>query len=140
MHRPKYDDWSFPKGKVDPGEHVTSAAVREVAEETGLDVRLGAPLPPQHYTVRNGVEPREGRALLGRSGRRGRRRVAATGPTTRSTGRLAARSRRPPRRLTYERDRATLDAFLAARAKTMPLVVLRHGKATARKELEGRRP
>ena len=44
MHRPKYDDWSFPKGKLDPGEHVTSAAVREVAEETGLDIRLGPPL------------------------------------------------------------------------------------------------
>ena len=54
MHRPKYDDWSFPKGKLDPGEHVTTAAVREVAEETGLDVRLGPPLPPQRYTVRNG--------------------------------------------------------------------------------------
>ena len=44
VHRPKYDDWSFPKGKLDPGEHLTSCAVREVAEETGLDIRLGPPL------------------------------------------------------------------------------------------------
>ena len=36
IHRPRYDDWSFPKGKLDPDEHVTTAAVREVAEETGL--------------------------------------------------------------------------------------------------------
>ena len=41
VHRPKYDDWSFPKGKLDRGEHHTVAAVREVAEETGLHVRLG---------------------------------------------------------------------------------------------------
>src|SRR3954449_3075046 len=54
VHRPKYDDWSFPKGKLDPGEHQTSAAVREVAEETGLDIRLGPPLTSQHYEVGNG--------------------------------------------------------------------------------------
>src|SRR3954464_7537533 len=51
VHRPKYDDWSFPKGKVDPGEHVLAAAVREVAEETGLHIRLGPPLRPQRYVV-----------------------------------------------------------------------------------------
>src|SRR5690242_5455623 len=55
VHRPKYDDWSFPKGKLDPGEHETTAAVREVAEETGLDVRLGVPLTTQSYDVRNGT-------------------------------------------------------------------------------------
>src|SRR3954452_1915291 len=54
VHRPKYDDWSFPKGKLDPGEHVTTAAVREVAEETGLDVRLGPPLRDQEYAVAPG--------------------------------------------------------------------------------------
>ena len=54
VHRPKYDDWSFPKGKLDPGEHITSAAVREVAEETGLDIRLGPPLSTQRYWVENG--------------------------------------------------------------------------------------
>jgi 8-oxo-dGTP diphosphatase len=51
VHRPKYDDWSFPKGKQDPGEHVTSAAVREVLEETGVEIRLGRPLRPQLYAV-----------------------------------------------------------------------------------------
>src|SRR3954470_1380615 len=54
VHRPRYDDWSFPKGKLDPGEHVTSAAVREVAEETGLRVRLGPPLPGQRYPAAGG--------------------------------------------------------------------------------------
>ena len=54
VHRPKYDDWSFPKGKLDPGEHELTAAVREVAEETGLDVRLGPPLTPQRYPMAHG--------------------------------------------------------------------------------------
>ena len=54
VHRPKYDDWSFPKGKLDPGEHEVTAAVREVAEETGLDVRLGPALTPQRYRMSNG--------------------------------------------------------------------------------------
>lgn len=40
VHRPKYDDWSFPKGKLDPGETLPAAAVREVAEETGLAVAV----------------------------------------------------------------------------------------------------
>src|SRR3954454_24592860 len=54
VHRPKYDDWSFPKGKLDPGEHVTAAGVREVAEETGLHVRLGPPLAGQRYPIAGG--------------------------------------------------------------------------------------
>src|SRR5580693_10587153 len=49
VHRPKYDDWSFPKGKLEPGEHVLLAAVREVAEETALEVTLGRRLPPVQY-------------------------------------------------------------------------------------------
>jgi 8-oxo-dGTP pyrophosphatase MutT (NUDIX family) len=51
VHRPKYDDWSFPKGKVDRGEHPLAAAVREVEEETGLRVRLGRPLSDHRYQV-----------------------------------------------------------------------------------------
>ena len=40
VHRPSYDDWSFPKGKLDPGETVEEAALREVREETGLECRI----------------------------------------------------------------------------------------------------
>jgi 8-oxo-dGTP diphosphatase len=49
VHRPKYDDWSLPKGKLDPGESFEEAAVREVEEETGLRCELGAELPSTHY-------------------------------------------------------------------------------------------
>ncbi|HEX5882675.1 MAG TPA: NUDIX hydrolase, partial [Actinomycetota bacterium] len=41
IHRPAYDDWSFPKGKLHPGETEAQAALREVEEETGLRCRLG---------------------------------------------------------------------------------------------------
>jgi 8-oxo-(d)GTP phosphatase len=51
VHRPKYDDWSWAKGKLDPGEHPTVAAVRETLEETGLVVRLGTPLPLAEYPI-----------------------------------------------------------------------------------------
>ena len=54
VHRPKYDDWAWPKGKQDPGEHVTTTAVREVLEETGVEIRLGRPLPRQLYVVGGG--------------------------------------------------------------------------------------
>jgi 8-oxo-dGTP diphosphatase len=49
VHRPKYDDWTFPKGKVDPGESDEDAAVREVREETGFDCTLGDELTTVHY-------------------------------------------------------------------------------------------
>jgi 8-oxo-dGTP diphosphatase len=49
VHRPKYDDWTLPKGKLDPGESSQSAALREVEEETGLRCRLGRELPSIDY-------------------------------------------------------------------------------------------
>ena len=49
VHRPAYDDWSFPKGKLDPGETEAQAAVREVQEETGLRCRLGREVGTSAY-------------------------------------------------------------------------------------------
>ena len=51
VHRPRYDDWSIPKGKSLPGEHVLLTAVREVEEETGVRAALGRRLPSQCYPV-----------------------------------------------------------------------------------------
>jgi 8-oxo-dGTP diphosphatase len=56
VHRPRYDDWSFPKGKLDAGEGWEAAALREVWEETGLRCRLLEELTPAFYTDRKGRE------------------------------------------------------------------------------------
>jgi 8-oxo-dGTP diphosphatase len=52
VHRPRYDDWSLPKGKLDPGETFEEAALREVLEETGLECALAEELPAVHYEAR----------------------------------------------------------------------------------------
>lgn len=49
VHRPRYDDWTFPKGKCDAGEADEACAAREVEEETGLRCTLGAELPTIRY-------------------------------------------------------------------------------------------
>ena len=49
VHRPRYDDWSLPKGKLAPGEPAVEGAVREVLEETGHHVRVGRPLGETRY-------------------------------------------------------------------------------------------
>ncbi len=52
VHRPAYDDWSLPKGKLDAGESFEEAALREVWEEAGLRCRLGRELAPVRYAVK----------------------------------------------------------------------------------------
>ncbi|MGI5196902.1 NUDIX hydrolase [Streptomyces sp. CA-288835] len=54
VFRPKWADWSWPKGKLKQGETARSAAVREVLEETGMTCRLGTELPSAHYTDHQG--------------------------------------------------------------------------------------
>lgn len=58
VHRPRYDDWSLPKGKLEPGERFETAAIRELHEETGVVGRLLAELPPTDYTDRKGRSKR----------------------------------------------------------------------------------
>ncbi len=54
VHRPRYDDWSMPKGKLDPGEDFAAAALREVEEETGVVATLGEDLGEVRYTDHRG--------------------------------------------------------------------------------------
>ncbi len=129
VHRPKYDDWSFPKGKLDPGEHTVTAAVREVAEETGLDVRLGPALSPQRYRMSNGrwksVDYWTAR-VVGSDDVSGYRPNAEIDAVEWVPWKDAAR------RLTYPYDRDTLAEARPLRRRTRALVVLRHGKARSR--------
>ena len=56
MHRPRYDDWSLPKGKLEAGEHPLAAAVREVGEETGVRGGAAGPAAPASATrMRDGT-------------------------------------------------------------------------------------
>ena len=54
VHRPKYDDWTFPKGKVERGETDAQAATREVREETGFDCALGTEVATVRYVDGHG--------------------------------------------------------------------------------------
>lgn len=129
IHRPKYDDWSFPKGKLDRGEPATVAAVREVDEETGLRVRLGRPLRSQHYPVRGGrkiVHYWVGRVAGPDDD------VSRYQPNAEVDQVAWLPVEEAAERLTYARDRRTLREAVRARKRTTPLVVLRHGEARAR--------
>ena len=129
VHRPKYDDWSFPKGKLDPGEHVVAAAVREVAEETGLRIRLGPPLATQRYGVRNGVKDVHywvGRVV-------GDDDVSSYLPNDEVDEVRWVTFDKAQRLLSYEFDRATLTEARGAHKRSTPLVVLRHSRAVPRK-------
>jgi len=128
VHRPKYDDWSFPKGKLEPGEHVLLAAVREVAEETGLRVTLGRRLPPVRYL--GGSLPKRVDYWVA---------TAPAGPGTfvpsneiDEVAWLAASSATAG--LSYQRDAETLAAFRAGPMRTVPLILLRHASAGHKSE------
>jgi 8-oxo-dGTP diphosphatase len=131
VHRPKYDDWSFPKGKPDPHEHVTTAAVREVAEETGLDIRLGPPLATQTYQVRNGRTRKKDvhywvGFLVGGDD------VSGYDPNDEIDQVTWVPYDKALAQLTYPHDRDTAEEWHRNRKKSYPLVILRHTKARAR--------
>nr|WP_100349877.1 NUDIX hydrolase [Luteimicrobium subarcticum] len=141
VHRPRYDDWSWPKGKVDPGETQAVTAVREVMEETGVHVVLGTPLPGLQYLVPDGRVKRV-------------HYWAATPAKHRHEAALAARFPVAPvdpaeidesrwldvddaaEALTRQADRQPLVALVREheheRLVTRPLVVVRHGTAMQR--------
>lgn len=56
VHRPRYDDWTLPKGKVDAGESYEQAALREVREEASIVAEIGAELPSTTYLDRSGKD------------------------------------------------------------------------------------
>ncbi|NHA66626.1 NUDIX hydrolase [Phycicoccus flavus] len=138
VHRPRYDDWSWAKGKLDPGEEFAVAAGRETHEETGLRVRLGVPLPGSRYT------------LLGKDGRPDVKVVRYWAATVvGGDGRLVneiddvvwLEPRAAHERLDYARDRDQLLALVrrhqAGTLDTWPLVLVRHAHAVSRSDWDG---
>jgi len=140
VHRPRYDDWSFPKGKLDPDEHVTTAAVREVAEETGLDIRLGPALSTQRYDTGRG-RMKSVNYWVGRV--QGDDDVSCYRVNDEIDAVAWVPWAEAAERLTYDYDRDTLGQARSLRRKTRALVVLRHGRARSRRSWKGddrRRP
>jgi 8-oxo-(d)GTP phosphatase len=133
VHRPKYDDWSWAKGKLDPGEQWPVAAVRETEEETSLAVHLGRPLPGAEYTVLD---------AQGVPGTKEVRYWAAEASTPAGALRNEVDEVRwldvvtASDLLDYARDRDQLRAVVradaAGRLTTWPLAVVRHAKAYPR--------
>jgi 8-oxo-dGTP diphosphatase len=134
VHRPRYDDWSWPKGKLDPDEPAPVAAVREVAEETGLDIRLARPLPDQRYPLVTGgtklVHYWVGRVVGGGD-------VEERAGTDEIDEVRWVPVEEAVLLLTHERDRHLLDDLGALRRKTRTLVVLRHTKSRSKKSWRG---
>ncbi|HEY2505956.1 MAG TPA: NUDIX domain-containing protein [Streptosporangiaceae bacterium] len=133
IHRPKYDDWSFPKGKIEPGEHVLLTAVREVFEETGLRVNLGRPLPTVRYAASGGVQ-KVVDYWVGQADQLAAPQQDSFVPGSEVDDLSWTAAVQAGARLTYRRDTETLRAFLAAAAVTVPLILLRHASAGRKSE------
>jgi 8-oxo-dGTP pyrophosphatase MutT (NUDIX family)/phosphohistidine phosphatase SixA len=129
VHRPKYDDWSFPKGKLDPGERAAAAAVREALEETGLQVRLGPPLGGQRYPIRGGMKT----VFYWTARPVGDDDVSTYEANTEIDDVRWVHIDEARDTLSYVHDVETLDEAMENRRRTKTLVVLRHGVARSRK-------
>lgn len=145
VHRGRYDDWSWAKGKVDPGETLPETAVREIREETGLKIKLGVPLGIQRYLLpnKNLKEVHYWAAkvtdkALATSNFQPNEEVAEVVWLTASAA---------AKKLSYSHDQEQLDQLIALHKKgqldTVPLIILRHAKARSRatwKDGEASRP
>ena len=142
IHRKRYDDWSLPKGKLDPGEHAVTAAVREVHEETGVAVCLGPQLTRHRYSMQR---PEGATKQVTYWAARPTDGIGAGADAYQANDEVDAVRwmdvDSAPSTLTYARDAAVLEHFVrVARVqghRSSPLVVLRHASAKARKTWSG---
>jgi 8-oxo-(d)GTP phosphatase len=137
IHRPRYDDWSFPKGKLDPGETLPECAVREVAEEIQLKVRLGVPLPITRYEITK--KTKRGRVTQQKEVWYWAAEVLQGRPRPdgdEADDAVWTDPQRARQMLTNPGDREPLDTLVQLHEqnclRTVPFVILRHAKAKPR--------
>ena len=128
IHRPQYDDWSFPKGKVDDGESPIAAAYREVKEETGVDAVFGQYLGTTSYKVEE--NKKKVKYWMAR---------AKNDPTpfipNAEVDKIEWVDSKTARHfLTHDEDRDLLDDFMSKERYASTLVLLRHAKAVKRSD------
>jgi 8-oxo-dGTP pyrophosphatase MutT (NUDIX family) len=127
VHRPKYDDWSLPKGKAKAGEHLLVTALREVTEETGYHPRIGAYLTSVRYRV-TAHDHLSNKVVTYWS----MRCAGGSFLASREVDEMEWLPLEEARRLlTAASDRAVLDTFTRTRRDTEPLLLIRHGATSA---------
>ena len=145
VHRPRYDDWSWPKGKLEDGESRATCAVRETAEETGIDVVLGQPLPKVSYRV-GGGRRKEVYLWAATPAAPGDVSLLARAPVTAADSREIDEVRwvgikEARKLLTYEYDLEPLghliDQYKDERLNTYAVLIVRHARARKRSAWRG---
>jgi 8-oxo-dGTP diphosphatase len=129
VHRPRYDDWSFPKGKLDTGESLPVTAVREVQEETGQACRLDAILGDVRYEVP------EGRKLVRYWAAQARGGEFVPGDETDELRWLDPAA--AAEQLSYPHDREVLGRFTELGPPASVVALVRHAKAGSRSQWDG---
>ncbi|MGO3885487.1 MAG: NUDIX hydrolase [Mycetocola sp.] len=139
VHRPSHNDISLPKGKVDPGETLPQTAVREIKEETGLSVVLGAPLGINRYTI-SGDRTKIVHYWAAEVTRAAIRHSDFV-PNDEISGLQWVGLRKAKKLLSYGHDVDIVEAFEALIAdgitRTFSVTVLRHAKATPPSSWDG---
>ncbi|GAA4418802.1 NUDIX hydrolase [Georgenia halophila] len=144
VHRPRYDDWSWPKGKLETGESLPECAAREVAEETGVHVALGQPLPGVRYRLADGrrkVTYYWAAQELEDGAQSVRHRAVQPATASEIDGVRWVDAKEAGDLLTYRQDREPLghllDQWKDERLRTWTMVLVRHARARKRAAWHG---
>ena len=130
IHRPKYDDWTFPKGKAEIGEPLIACAYREVLEETNIETAFGPYLGEVEYLTNDGkkkVSYWAAKVIKEKDFK----------PNTEVDQLKWVEVKKVKELLTLNTDKKILEQFLKIEPDTKPFILLRHAKAVTRDEWQG---